>query len=220
MVGGKVRIRFGLAIKGFLVAFQGKRHDMKDEQFSLAGKRYILEPDSSTLNVILRWVQFLFIGFMYCWILYLDLRDTCASCFVFFCVLSKLIWDLERILGFFWFIGMEAEDARGRAKQSLDFFCVYYPVSLTNGPRHFAQSDVLFGKAASINQNGWISDILEISSFSLLDTRIRKISADSFVQLLPTVANIEKLKGDNSQGDYNWNEEIDDEIIRKTNDHP
>ncbi|KAK8598398.1 hypothetical protein V6N13_094369 [Hibiscus sabdariffa] len=125
MVGGKVKIRFELAIVGCILTFQGKRHDMMGELFSLAGKRCILGLDPSTLNVILRWVQFLFIGLVYCWIFYLDLRVKCASCFVFFCVLSEIIWDLERILGFFWLIGMEVEDARGRAKQSLDFICVF-----------------------------------------------------------------------------------------------
>ncbi|KAK9012482.1 hypothetical protein V6N11_040532 [Hibiscus sabdariffa] len=99
---------------------------------------------------------------------------------------------------------MEAEDVRGRAKQSLDFGCVYYPVSLTNGPRQFAQS-------WDANPKGHVFPLF---------VQIRKFSADSFVQLLPTVANIEKLKGDSSQGDYNWNEEIDDEADDLQQDHP
>ncbi|KAK8596553.1 hypothetical protein V6N12_065038 [Hibiscus sabdariffa] len=101
MVGGKVAIRFELAIKGFLLTFQCKRHDMRGGLFPLAGKRCILGPDSSPLNVILRWIHFVFIGLMgYC-ILYLDLGFKCASCFVFIFVPTKLIWDLERIIGFF-----------------------------------------------------------------------------------------------------------------------
>ncbi|KAK8704936.1 hypothetical protein V6N13_048548 [Hibiscus sabdariffa] len=34
-----------------------------------------------------------------------------------------------------------------------------------------AQSDALISKADGINQNDWISDILGVSSFPLLDTR-------------------------------------------------
>ncbi|KAK8504487.1 hypothetical protein V6N12_017767 [Hibiscus sabdariffa] len=94
-----------------------------------------------------------------------------------------------------------------------------------------AQSDVVISKVASINQNGWISDMLGgVSSFPLLDTReqtflcfvqSREISTDRFKifykvvfnskcllaisQQSPSAANNEKLKGGSSQGDYNWN---------------
>ncbi|KAK9025739.1 hypothetical protein V6N11_038596 [Hibiscus sabdariffa] len=76
-----------------------------------------------------------------------------------------------------------------RTKQSLDFVYAYYPVSLTNGPRHSAQPDVFISKADTFNQNGWISEILGVSSFPLSDSRervsprfvqSREISADSF----------------------------------------
>ncbi|KAK8644760.1 hypothetical protein V6N13_118632 [Hibiscus sabdariffa] len=118
----------------------------------------------------------------------------------------------------------DVEDVGGRVKQSLDFVYAYYPVSLTNGPRHSAQPDVFISKADTFNQNGWISEILGVSSFPLPDFReqaspcfvqSREIFAGSFKicyklvfkskfllansQLSPIGANNEKLKREASK---------------------